>query len=213
VQVSSEPAAADEHPSVTADSSGALHVAWDARPLKSSGVDPVVRAARSDDAGGTWSASVPVGEVAGAMSHRPDLALDPDGTVRAVWYDTRSADWRWQVATATLGAGGWSPARLVTSAGNSTWPALADGVVVFTSDRSARRVQRDLTQEVHALALAAPLPVSAAPGTAPGIAPPRQAAPPGRRLPATGGGPAPALVLLVATALAVGATLRRRGRP
>jgi hypothetical protein len=201
--------AADEHPSVVADAAGGLHVAWDARPLVNAGVDPEVRAARSGDAGATWSSAVPVGEVAGAMSHRPDLALDPDGTVRAVWYDTRSADWRWQVATATLGGDGWSPARLVTSAGNSTWPAVDAGVVAFTTDRSARRVQRDVTQEVHVLRVAAARPGAAAAAPRVVSAP---TVPPGRRLPATGGLPPAALLLLPAAALLV-ALRRRRGHP
>ena len=205
--VGADPAAADEHPDAVFDASGALHVVWDSRPLESSGVDPVVHASSSPDLGGPWSPAVAVGQTPGAMSHRPRVGLDPGGAVRAVWYDSRSADWRWQVATAVRAGGAWGSARLVTSAGNGTWPALSGGQVVFTSDRSALRAQRDPTQEVYVLSLAgAPAPQLAdAPATGPA---PAAATRGGGRLAATGRA-APPLLLLVAAGLVATA---RRGR-
>lgn len=224
--VSADPAAADEHPSVVCDPAGVLHVGWDARPLENAGVNPAVRAAWSSDLGATWSASVPVGLAPEAMSQRPRLGLDPDGTVRAVWYDARSTDWRWNVATATLSGDRWSQARLVTSAGNSTWPALSGGQVVFTSDRAARRVQRDPTQQIFGLELAArtartdraqdPTPGAATPGAAmPGAAMPGAATPGGAQPPAlpSTGGPGARAGLAALGALAAAAFARRRRGP
>ncbi len=86
------------------------------------------------------------------MSQRARLSLDPDGAVRAVWYDTRSSDWRWKVFTARYDAG-WTPPRQLTTLGNGTFPSLGGGFVVFTSDRAATRTQRDPTQQVYLLRL------------------------------------------------------------
>lgn len=89
------------------------------------------------------------------MSQRAALSRDPNGTVRAVWYDSRSTDWRWKVFTATLDSNnGWSEAQQVTTRGNNTWPALDQGVMVCTSDRAATRTQRDRTQQVYLAKLA-----------------------------------------------------------
>jgi hypothetical protein len=82
------------------------------------------------------------------MSQRPRLSTDLDGRVRAVWFDSRSADWRWKVFTAGFDRrSGWSAATEVTRLGNATYPAADGGVVAFTSDRSAT-TQRDGTQQV-----------------------------------------------------------------
>lgn len=198
VPVSRSPTTADEHPDVAVDRDGVLHAVWDSRVLKSSGVDPAVRASRSSDGGRSWSVSVPVGFAAQAFSHRPRVGVDPDGAVRALWYDNRAHDWRWRLATATLGRTGWSNARLLTSNGSSTWPALSAGMAVFTSDRGARRVQRDITSEVYALELA--------PAGAPA---PRHELPPpsGRALPATGG--QSVVPVLAGVTAAVAASMRR----
>jgi hypothetical protein len=86
------------------------------------------------------------------MSQRPRLDLDTDGSLRAVWYDSRSADWRWQILTAKLLPNAtWSPATQLTSLGNATLPALSHGLVVFTSDRQAGRTQRDPTESIFVL--------------------------------------------------------------
>ncbi len=201
VEVSDDPQAAHEHPDVAVDRDGTLHAVWDARPLKSSGVNPSIRASRSTGAT-TWSAAARVGAAPAAMSHRPRVSVDPDGTVRALWYDSRAADWRWRLATATHSSAGWGPARLLTDAGSSTWPALSAGTAVFTSDRGAQRVQRDRTSEIYLLELAGGRPSGTgapAPGSATG------------RLPATGAtGTATTGVAATVVALAL-RLLRRSG--
>jgi hypothetical protein len=37
----------------------------------------------------------------------------------------------------------------LTTRGNNTWPAVDQGLVVFTSDRAADRTQRDWTQQIY----------------------------------------------------------------
>jgi hypothetical protein len=120
---------------------------WETKTLSSSGANLSLRASRFT--GSSWTPAEPVALEPSAMSQRPRLGLDPDGTVRAVWYDSRSADWRWKVFTATLDASsGWSAPTQLGIAGNGTWPAVDRGTVAFTSDRRNPRVQRDLTQQV-----------------------------------------------------------------
>ena len=108
-----------------------------------------LRLSRSLDGAKSWSVPVGVGVEPVAMSQRPRLDVDRDGTVRAVWYDSRAADWRWHVFASTqLPSAEWSEPVQLTTAGNSTWPAISHGVVVFTSDRRSERVQRDVSHEV-----------------------------------------------------------------
>ncbi|GIH15770.1 CehA/McbA family metallohydrolase [Rugosimonospora africana] len=150
VPVSADTTVADRHPAVAVDTDGGLVAIWESSALRSSGANLSLRASRSTDGGRTWAAHQPVAPEPSAMSQRPRLSRDPDGTVRAVWYDTRSSDWRWKVFTSRFDLRhGWTePARL-TIAGNGTWPAVSAGVVVFTSDRRATRSQRDGTQQVY----------------------------------------------------------------
>jgi predicted metal-dependent phosphoesterase TrpH len=149
VRVSANEDAADRHPSVAVDGSGAMVIAWDTQPLKRSGVNLSIVSRLSTDEGATWSGAKAIGFEPVAMSQRPKLAVGADGVVRAVWYDSRSSDWRWQVFTSHLDANRtWSPAVQLTTAGNSTWPSVSNGTVVFTSDRRAIRAQRELTHEV-----------------------------------------------------------------
>ncbi|HEX3593220.1 MAG TPA: CehA/McbA family metallohydrolase [Pseudonocardiaceae bacterium] len=146
VQISASTTTSDRHPSITSDDEGFV-VAWDSGAIASSGVNLSLRASRSAD-GRTWSASEQVGFDGDAMSQRPRLSTDLDGRVRAVWFDSRSADWRWKVFTAGFDRrSGWSAATEVTRLGNATYPAADGGVVAFTSDRSAT-TQRDGTQQV-----------------------------------------------------------------
>jgi hypothetical protein len=106
-------------------------------------------ASRSVDGGKTWSAPGAIAKEPNAMSQRPRLDQDSDGSLRAIWYDSRSADWRWQVMTAKLLPNAtWSSPTQLTSVGNATWPALSHGLVVFTSDRQATRVQRDPSEGI-----------------------------------------------------------------
>ncbi|WP_327287755.1 CehA/McbA family metallohydrolase [Streptomyces sp. NBC_01198] len=149
VQVSKVTDRADRHPGLTVDEDGTFVAIWQSGALQSSGANLGLRAARSTDGGTTWTACEQVAPAPDAMSQLAKLAVDPDGTVRAVWYDSRSTDWRWKIFTATLDPKtGWTPATQVSHQGNNTWPALHQGVVVFTSDRGAKRTQRDATQQV-----------------------------------------------------------------
>ncbi|MFJ9029494.1 CehA/McbA family metallohydrolase [Streptomyces sp. NPDC102274] len=150
VQVSAVTDRADRHPGLAVDAEGTFVAGWESGALQSSGANLQLRASRSTDGGTTWTPFEQVGTAPEAMSQRVRLSQDPDGAVRAVWYDSRAADWRWKVFTATLHTkAGWSAARQVTTRGNNTWPALHQGVVVFTSDRAATRTQRDWTQQIH----------------------------------------------------------------
>ncbi|GHJ41731.1 CehA/McbA family metallohydrolase [Streptomyces sp. TS71-3] len=154
VQVSQVTDRADRHPDVAVDAAGGYVAVWESGALQSSGANLQLRASRSTDGGATWTPFEQVALAPEAMSQRARLSRDPGGPLRAVWYDSRSADWRWKVYTATFeAASGWSPAKQVTTRGNNTWPALDRGTLVFTSDRGARRVQRDRTHQVHLLDL------------------------------------------------------------
>ncbi|MEV4756667.1 CehA/McbA family metallohydrolase [Micromonospora sp. NPDC049559] len=148
VRVSGNDDAADRHPDVVVDGDGAYVVVWETKALSAAGANLSLRASRSTD-GTTWSAAEPVGLDADAMSQRPRLDVDPDGTARAVWYDSRAADWRWKVFTCHRAPSGWTAPVRLSTVGNGTWPAIHNGTVVFTSDRRAGRSQRDGTQEIY----------------------------------------------------------------
>lgn len=152
IQVSAVTDAADRHPSVAAQPDGTLVAIWESKALRSSGANLGLRSSRSTDGGSTWSPFEPVALEPTAMSQRARLSLDPDGAVRAVWYDTRSSDWRWKVLTARYEAG-WTAPQQLTTLGNGTFPSLGGGFVVFTSDRAATRTQRDPTQHAYLLRL------------------------------------------------------------
>jgi hypothetical protein len=154
VQVSAVTDRADRHPGLAVAADGTFVAIWESGALQSSGANLELRSSRSTDGGTTWTAFEQVARAPQAMSQRAVLSRDPGGAVRAVWYDSRAADWRWKVLTATFAAGtGWSAPQQVTRPGNSTWPAMDRGVVVFTSDRAAVRRQRDRTQQVYAITL------------------------------------------------------------
>ena len=148
VDASASPALADRHPALAFAGDGSLVAAWDSKPLQSSGANLALRWSRSTDGGATFGPAATFAPAPGAMSEQPSLATGIDGVVRAVWYDSRSSDWRWSVWSASLGVGGWSAPVRITGPGNATYPALAGDVVVFTSDRNARS-QRDRTEEVY----------------------------------------------------------------
>lgn len=149
VQVSQVTDRADRHPSVAVGGDGTVVAIWESGELRSSGTNLQLRASQSTDGGLTWTGFEQVALAPAAMSQRAQLGTDPDGTVRAVWYDSRADDWRWKVFTATLdGGSGWSAANQVSHRGNNTWPSVSSGVVAFTSDRNATRTQRDATQQI-----------------------------------------------------------------
>lgn len=145
---------ADRHPAVGFTTTGALLAVWDSKTLNASGANLSVRSALSADNGITWSAAsdpAPFAHDAGAMSQYPKLGTNPDGTLRAVWYDSRAADWRWRVMTAVFDGAAWNDGTLLLSPGINTWPATDAGQIVFASTRNAQRVQRDRTQQVFLL--------------------------------------------------------------
>jgi hypothetical protein len=149
VDASASPTLADRHPALAFAGDGSLVAAWDAKPLQSSGANPALRWSRSSDGGTTFAPPATFAQAPDAMSEQPSLATGTDGVVRAVWYDSRSADWRWSVWSASLSAGGWAAPVRISGPGNATYPALSGDVVAFTSDRNARS-QRDRTEEVYA---------------------------------------------------------------
>ncbi|MDD3763935.1 MAG: CehA/McbA family metallohydrolase [Nevskiales bacterium] len=141
--------AADRHPHAAFDAAGNLVVAWDSKALRSSGADLAALASHADAALTRFSAPAPIDLGSAGQGQYPQLAADPDGRVRAVWYDSRAADWRWRVMTAVFDGERWSDAQLIPGPGNNTWPALARGQVLFASTRDAVRPQRDPTQRIY----------------------------------------------------------------
>jgi len=140
---------ADRHPTITFDSNGQLIAAWDSKTTQSpAGVNLTILAATSPD-GITWTAPQAVGQDSNAMSQWPKLGRNASGNAELVWFDSRSSDWRWRIATAQLNSdGSWTPATLIPSLGNNTWPAISDGALAYGSTRSALRMQRDRTQQI-----------------------------------------------------------------
>jgi hypothetical protein len=130
-----------------------LTAAWSSKTLDASGVNEAVIASRTTN-GINWSAPAPIGFNASAQSIWPKLARGGDGRVRAAWHDSRSADWRWRIATVKQDLSGvWGSAQLIPSRGINTWPALGGSALVFASTRNAQRLQRDRTQQIFAIDL------------------------------------------------------------
>jgi hypothetical protein len=142
---------ADRHPDAEFGAGGELVVAWESKTLNPAGRNLAILSAVSGDGGATFSAPGAVAPDANAMGERPRLGVDLGGSVRAVWQDTRSADWRWRVMTAVRGASGWSAGELQRGRGINTWPATSGGAIVFASTRNAQRLQRDRTQQLFLL--------------------------------------------------------------
>jgi len=142
--------AADRHPALAYDNSGALLLAWDSKPLQSSGANLSVLSIRAAD-GATFNGPSAIAPAELGHAQYPQFGLDADGRVRAVWYDSRAEDWRWRVMTAVLGNDGWTDTQLIPSRGNNSWPSTAGGHIAFASTRNAKRLQRDRTQEIVVL--------------------------------------------------------------
>jgi hypothetical protein len=151
--ISNDTKASDRHPSIVAAREGYV-VAWDTRILKRAGVNTAIRASRSAD-GRTWSVAADVSNAPQAMALRPQLTVDAD-SVLAVWSDSRSLDWRWQLFASRLTSSTWTTPEQLTSNGNALWPAVARDRVVFTTDRRSAREQRRVRQEVFVLPIASP---------------------------------------------------------
>jgi predicted metal-dependent phosphoesterase TrpH len=150
VNASNDSKRADRHPSIafTGNEQG-LVVAWDSKELKESGVNLDVRYSQAPPTGAGWQPARQIGFNADAMSQRPQVVTAGTGA-RVVWYDSRSADWRWSLWSAAVDPSGAAPVRL-TGAGNASYAAASGNLVAFTSDRHATRVQRDQTQGVYLL--------------------------------------------------------------
>jgi hypothetical protein len=143
---------ADRHPDLAFGGNGELVVAWESKTLSPAGKNLSVLTAVSTDGGATFSAPATLAPEPTTMSERPRLGTDADGTVRAVWYDSRSDDWRWRVMTALYRKdGGWDAGTLLKGPGINTWPVTSGGVIAFASTRNATRLQRDPTQQVYLL--------------------------------------------------------------
>jgi hypothetical protein len=85
---------ADRHPDVAFGARGEFAVVWETKTLAPAGRNLSVLAAVSSDGGKTFSAPATLAPDALTMSERPRVGVDKGGAVRAVWYDSRSADWR-----------------------------------------------------------------------------------------------------------------------
>lgn len=147
---------ADRHPTLAYDGDGRLAVAWDSKPLVAAGPNLSVYAALSEDGGASFTEPTLIGGDASAFAQRPALGRLPNGRLKLVWFDNRSADWRWRIASSVFKKGQWTAANLLRSRGNNTWPALDGGSLVFASTRNAARPQRDPTQQI--MLRAQPLP-------------------------------------------------------
>jgi hypothetical protein len=141
---------ADRHPDIVFGAGG-LVVVWESKTLAPAGRNLAVLASVLTDGGGVFSAPVVLGADPKAMSERPRLGVDADGHVRAVWYDSRSTDWRWRVMTTVYRGQAWDSAELLDGPGINTWPATSGGAIVFASTRNATRLQRDPTQQIFVL--------------------------------------------------------------
>jgi hypothetical protein len=126
-------------------------VAWETKTLNPAGRNLSVLAAVSSDGGATFAAPSTLAPDAQGMSERPRLGVDKDGSVRAVWYDSRSADWRWRMMTSAYRNSAWDAGRMIDSPGVNTWPAVSGGAIAFASTRNATRLQRDPTQQIFVL--------------------------------------------------------------
>lgn len=147
-----ETALADRHPAIASAADGTVMAVWDAKVLRSSGVNSVLMASHSRDGGLSWSPAEAVDDSVSAMQQRPAVAAVND-QLHVVWMDNRDADWRhrlwsrrWQVDA------GWDAAAVrVTGPGNAGWPRLDGGRLLWTSDRGANAGQRDNTWEIWQL--------------------------------------------------------------
>lgn len=139
---------ADRHPDIQFGAGNELVLAWETKELNPAGRNlSIVTAVFAPGQPVRNALPFPAANPA-AMSQRPRLGLEADGAVRLVWYDSRSADWRWRVMTSVLRRGAWDAGTLLTGKGVNTWPATAGGAIVFASTRGATRLQRDQTQQV-----------------------------------------------------------------
>lgn len=139
---------ADRHPDVSVDALGRVHVVWDSKPLSAAGVNLSVRAVSMAPNASDFGDVAVIGEYAASTGRQPRLGLDADGVAQLVWFDSRSADWRWRVMGARFEADGWDAVWLLNSPGINTWPVVAGPYVAFSGTRYVQRMQRDRTQQI-----------------------------------------------------------------
>lgn len=145
---------ADRHPDIEFNPDGDIVVVWDRKTQNTSGTSPHISHAISSDNGETFTvpATQQIAFLENAHSQYPRLGKNANGSLRAVWYDNRASDWRWRVMSANqAGDGSWSAGSLLHSPGINSWPATANGQIVFASTRNAARPQRDKTQQVFTI--------------------------------------------------------------
>lgn len=129
---------ADRHPAIIANGEDRLVAVWDAKVLEAAGVNSGIFASHSDDGGLNWTPAVSVGSEDTAMSQRPALTLSTDGSVQALWMDSRDSDWRHRIwGSQWQNGGSWTAARRLSGTGNGVWPRAAGNNLVFGSDRGA----------------------------------------------------------------------------
>lgn len=140
--------AAQRFPAVVHDNAGMLHLAWERQALSDSGTTAYVQATRLAPGAGEWQ---PAQDVAGSEAYsaqRPALGLASDGAPMLAWMDAGAEDWRWRIGRADFDGARWAVVRAIDARGNNTWPAVAEGQLVFAGTRNARRLQRDATQQI-----------------------------------------------------------------
>ncbi|MEY1661615.1 CehA/McbA family metallohydrolase [Isoalcanivorax beigongshangi] len=142
--------AADQHPSLAYSGAGDLLLAWNHKPLKSSGASFRVATARIQ---GDAIQLLPPLDDHPAPQQRPRLGAAEDGSPQLVWYHGGADDWRWKLASSRWQDGEWSAARWHDGPGNNSWPVVAGNDTVFVSSRDARRLQRDPTHQIMVMPL------------------------------------------------------------
>ncbi len=141
---------AHRHPDLCYLADGRLLVVWDSKQARPAGVNSAIHAAFSADNGQSFSTPVALAEAPQMLSQYPRVAAQGIAGAQVVWYDNRASDWRWKIMTARFD-GRWDAGKLYPAPGNNTWPAIDQGHIAFASTRDARRLQRDLTQQIYLL--------------------------------------------------------------
>lgn len=140
--------AADRHPDIVVDGQQRVHLSWDSKPLIAAGANlRVLTSARAATAG-SFASPADVSAFAGSSARQPRLGLGANGDARLVWFDSRSADWRWRVMYSDYDGERWAEGILLNGPGNNSWPVIAGPAVVFATTRMARRLQRDRSQQI-----------------------------------------------------------------
>lgn len=145
--LSADATQSDQHLALLALADGTLLAAWDRRGVDGqSGRDTEVAWVQAGLQGPLSAAQAVPGDAPG-LGQWPALGRDAAGQPRLLWADTRGADWRWRLAASAFTAGRFAAPELLAGQGNLHFPRLAQGQLVYHSDRGAAP-QRDRTQQV-----------------------------------------------------------------